>query len=609
MRLQPAEQSKIDFWRLALALPSCARLLRGNRQTMNTTNRAMETPATSPTEAPKASNFIRDIILADLESNKFAGRVQTRFPPEPNGYLHLGHAKSIYLNFGLAAEFGGATNLRFDDTNPEKEEQEYVDSIIRDVNWLGYEWAGLYYASDYFDQLYAWAIQLIKAGKAYICDLNAEEVRQYRGTLTEPGKESPYRNRSVEENLDLFERMHAGEFEDGLRTLRAKIDMASPNLNMRDPVMYRILRATHHRTGDKWCIYPMYDYAHGQSDSMEKITHSICTLEFEDHRPLYNWFIEQLGIFPSQQIEFDRLNVTYTLLSKRKLLQLVQEGRVRGWDDPRMPTLSGIRRRGYTPEALRNFCAAIGASKTNGTIELAMLEHFVREDLNRQSLRAMAVLHPLKVMIDNYPEGQSDELQLVNNQEDPSAGTRAVPFSRLLYIEQDDFREDPPKKFFRLSPGREVRLRGGYFIKCTGVVKDASGTITEVHCTYDPETRSGNAPDGRKVKATIHWVSADHAIEAEVRIYENLFVKEDPNEVEGDNTFLSNLNPNSLEALTDCKLEPSLATAKPGDRYQFERLGYFCVDPDTTAERLVFNRTVALRDSWAKIENRDKSSA
>jgi glutaminyl-tRNA synthetase len=609
MRLQPAEQSKIDFWRLALALPSCARLLRGNRQTMNTTNRAMETPATSPTEAPKASNFIRDIILADLESNKFAGRVQTRFPPEPNGYLHLGHAKSIYLNFGLAAEFGGATNLRFDDTNPEKEEQEYVDSIIRDVNWLGYEWAGLYYASDYFDQLYAWAIQLIKAGKAYICDLNAEEVRQYRGTLTEPGKESPYRNRSVEENLDLFERMHAGEFEDGLRTLRAKIDMASPNLNMRDPVMYRILRATHHRTGDKWCIYPMYDYAHGQSDSMEKITHSICTLEFEDHRPLYNWFIEQLGIFPSQQIEFDRLNVTYTLLSKRKLLQLVQEGRVRGWDDPRMPTLSGIRRRGYTPEALRNFCAAIGASKTNGTIELAMLEHFVREDLNRQSLRAMAVLHPLKVMIDNYPEGQSDELQLVNNQEDPSAGTRAVPFSRLLYIEQDDFREDPPKKFFRLSPGREVRLRGGYFIKCTGVVKDASGTITEVHCTYDPETRSGNAPDGRKVKATIHWVSAQHAIEAEVRIYENLFVKEDPNQVEGDNTFLSNLNPDSLEVLTDCKLEPSLATAKPGDRYQFERLGYFCVDPDTTAERLVFNRTVALRDSWAKIENRDKSSA
>ncbi|HZM11542.1 MAG TPA: glutamine--tRNA ligase/YqeY domain fusion protein [Candidatus Limnocylindrales bacterium] len=575
---------------------------------MNTTNHAMETPATSPSEAPKASNFIRDIILADLESNKFGGRVQTRFPPEPNGYLHLGHAKSIYLNFGLASEFGGGTNLRFDDTNPEKEEQEYVDSIVRDVRWLGYEWAGLYYASDYFDQLYAWALQLIKVGKAYVCDLNAEEVRQYRGTLTEPGKESPYRDRTVDENLDLFERMHAGEFEDGSRTLRAKIDMASPNLNMRDPVMYRILHAAHNRTGDKWCIYPMYDYAHGQSDSMEKITHSICTLEFEDHRPLYNWFIEQLGIFPSQQIEFDRLNVTYTLLSKRKLLQLVQEGRVRGWDDPRMPTLSGIRRRGCTPEALRNFCAAIGASKTNGTIELAMLAHYVREDLNRRSLRAMAVLRPLKVVIDNYPEGQSEELQLVNNQEDPSAGTRAVPFSQVLYIEQDDFREDPPKKFFRLSPGREVRLRGGYFIKCTGVVKDATGAITEVHCTYDPETRSGNAPDGRKVKATIHWVSGEHSIDAEVRIYENLFVKEDPSEVEGDNTFLSNLNPNSFEILTDCKLEPSLASAKPGERYQFERMGYFCVDPDSTAERLVFNRTVALRDTWAKIEHRDKAS-
>ena len=576
---------------------------------MDTTNREVETPAKSPSETPKASNFIRDIILADLESNKFDGRVQTRFPPEPNGYLHLGHAKSIYLNFGLAAEFGGGTNLRFDDTNPEKEEQEYVDSIIRDVRWLGYEWAGLYYASDYFDQLYQWGIQLIKSGNAYVCDLTAEEMRQYRGTLTEPGRDSPYRDRTIDENLDLFERMRAGEFEDGSRTLRAKIDMASPNLNMRDPVMYRILRATHHRTGDKWCIYPMYDYAHGESDSIERITHSICTLEFEDHRPLYNWFIEQLGIFPSQQIEFDRLNVTYTLLSKRKLLQLVQEGRVRGWDDPRMPTISGIRRRGYTPEALRNFCAAIGASKTNGTIELAMLEHYVREDLNRRSSRAMAVLRPLKVVIDNYPEGQSDELQLVNNQEDPSAGTRAVPFSRVLYIEQDDFREDPPKKFFRLSPGREVRLRGGYFIKCTGVVKDASGAITEVHCTYDPATRSGNAPDGRKVKATIHWVSADHAIDAEVRIYENLFLKEDPNEVDGDNTFLSNLNPNSLEVLTDCKLEPSLATAKTGDRYQFERLGYFCVDPDTTAERLVFNRTVALRDTWAKIENRDKPGA
>jgi len=558
---------------------------------------------------PKASNFIRDIIIADLGSNKFNGRVQTRFPPEPNGYLHLGHAKSTYLNFGLAAEFGGRTNLRFDDTNPEKEEQEYVDSIIRDVEWLGWKSDGLYYASDYFDQLYEWAIQLIKAGKAFVCDLSAEEVRQYRGSLTEPGKESPYRNRSAQENLDLFERMRAGEFPDGARTLRAKIDMASPNLNMRDPVMYRILRATHHRTGDKWCIYPMYDYAHGQSDSIEHITHSICTLEFEDHRPLYNWFIEQLGIFPSQQIEFDRLNVTYTLLSKRKLLQLVQEGHVNGWDDPRMPTISGIRRRGYTPESLRNFCAAIGASKTNGIIELGMLEHFVREDLNRRAPRVMAVLRPLKVIIDNYPEGKVEHLEVVNNPEDPSAGTRDVIFSRELYIEQDDFREDPPKKFFRLSPGSEVRLRGGYFIKCAHVIKDATGAITEVHCTCDPETRSGNAPDGRKVKATIHWVSADHAVDAEVRLYENLFLKEDPNAVEEGQTFLDNLNPNSLEILHNCKLERSLAKAEAGDRFQFERLGYFCVDPDTTSERLVFNRTVPLRDTWAKIESRDKTSA
>jgi len=558
---------------------------------------------------PKASNFIRDIIIADLGSNKFNGRVQTRFPPEPNGYLHLGHAKSTYLNFGLAAEFGGRTNLRFDDTNPEKEEQEYVDSIIRDVEWLGWKWDGLYYASDYFDQLYEWAIQLIKAGKAFVCDLSAEEVRQYRGSLTEPGKESPYRNRSAQENLDLFERMRAGEFPDGARTLRAKIDMASPNLNMRDPVIYRILRATHHRTGDKWCIYPMYDYAHGQSDSIEHITHSICTLEFEDHRPLYNWFIEQLGIFPSQQIEFDRLNVTYTLLSKRKLLQLVQEGHVNGWDDARMPTISGIRRRGYTPESLRNFCAAIGASKTNGIIELGMLEHFVREDLNRRAPRVMAVLRPLKVIIDNYPEGKVEHLEVVNNPEDPSAGTRDVIFSRELYIEQDDFREDPPKKFFRLSPGSEVRLRGGYFIKCAHVIKDATGAITEVHCTCDPETRSGNAPDGRKVKATIHWVSADHAVDAEVRLYENLFLKEDPNAVEEGQTFLDNLNPNSLEILHNCKLERSLAKAEAGDRFQFERLGYFCVDPDTTSERLVFNRTVPLRDTWAKIESRDKTSA
>jgi len=596
------------FHRLALTSPCCACLIRGSQEVMDATNHETETPAKTSSETPKASNFIREIIVADLESNKFGGRVQTRFPPEPNGYLHLGHAKSTYLNFGLAAEFGGKTNLRFDDTNPEKEEQEYVDSIIRDVHWLGYEWDGEYYASDYFDQLYEWALQLIKAGKAYVCDLSAEEVREYRGSLTEPGRESPYRSRSIEENLDLFERMRAGEFPDGARTLRAKIDMASPNLNLRDPLMYRILRATHHRTGDKWCIYPMYDYAHGQSDSIERVTHSICTLEFEDHRPLYNWFIEQLGIFPSQQIEFDRLNVTYTLLSKRKLLQLVQEGHVSGWDDPRMPTISGIRRRGYTPESLRNFCAAIGASKTNGIIELAMLEHYVREDLNRRAPRAMAVLRPLKVVIDNYPEGQVEKLELVNNPEDPAAGTREVPFSRELYIEQDDFREDPPKKFFRLSPGREVRLRGGYFIKCAHVVKDSSGAIAEVHCTYYPDTRSGNAPDGRKVKATIHWVSAVHAVDAEVRLYENLFLKEDPNAAEGGKTFLDNLNPKSLEVLPICKLEPSLAKAEAGDRFQFERLGYFCVDPETTAELLVFNRTVQLRDTWARIENRDKAS-
>ena len=576
---------------------------------MTTSNHDVAAAATPQADRP--SNFIRDIILEDLKTNKFAGRVQTRFPPEPNGYLHIGHAKSICLNFGLAAEFGGKTNLRFDDTNPEKEEQEYVDSIITDVRWLGFDWEDrLFYASDYFDQLHAWAVQLINARKAYVCDLSAEEVRQYRGTLNEPGKESPYRSRSVEENLELFGKMRAGEFPDGSRTLRAKIDMASPNLNMRDPVMYRILHAEHHRTGDKWCIYPMYDFAHGQSDSIEKITHSICTLEFEDHRPLYNWFIQQLGIFPSQQIEFDRLNITYTLLSKRKLLQLVQDGHVRGWDDPRMPTLSGLRRRGYTPEAIRNFCAAIGASKTNGTIELAMLEHFLREDLNKRAPRVMAVLRPLRVVIDNYPEGQVEELEALNNPEDPAAGTRKVPFSRELYIEQNDFREEPPKKFYRLFPGQEVRLRAGYFIRCTSVVKDEkTGEVVEVHCTYDPATRSGNAPDGRKVKATIHWVSAQHAIEAEVRLYESLFTKEDPNDVPEGQEFTANLNPKSLETLTAAKLEPSLASAKPGDRYQFERLGYFCVDPDSTSEKLVFNRTVQLRDTWAKIEKREKGGA
>ena len=567
-----------------------------------------EEAATAVSPSPeRPSNFIRDIILEDLKTNKYNGRVQTRFPPEPNGYLHIGHAKSICINFGLAAEFGGHTNLRFDDTNPEKEEQEYVDSIIEDARWLGANWDDrMFYASDYFDQLYEWAVQLIKDGKAYVDDLDAEQVRKFRGSLTEPGKESPYRNRSIEENLDLFERMRAGEFPDGSRTLRAKIDMASPNLNMRDPVMYRILRATHHRTGDKWCIYPMYDFAHGQSDSLENITHSICTLEFEDHRPLYNWFIQQLGIFPSQQIEFDRLNLTYTLLSKRRLLQLVQEGRVRGWDDPRMPTISGIRRRGYTPEAIRNFCAAIGVSKTNGIIDLAMLEHFVREDLNKRAPRAMAVLRPLKVVIDNYPEGQGEELEVVNNPEDASAGTRKVPFSRVLYIEQDDFREQPPKKFFRLSPGTEVRLRGGYFITCKSVVKDDKGELVEVHCTYDPATRTGNAPDNRKVKATIHWVSAEHAIDAEVRLYENLFSKEDPGDVPEGHDFTENLNPNSLEVIADAKLEPSLATAHAGERYQFERLGYFCADLDSKPGALVFNRTVPLRDTWAKIERRQQ---
>jgi len=562
----------------------------------------------NPEPASGPSNFVRDIILDDLKTNKFQGRVHTRFPPEPNGYLHIGHAKSICLNFGLAAEFGGKTNLRFDDTNPCKEETEYVDSIIDNVHWLGFDWQDrLFYASDYFGQLYEWAVQLIQAGKAYVCDLTADEIRQYRGTPTEPGKESPYRNRGIAENLDLFARMKAGEFPDGTRTLRAKIDMASPNFNMRDPILYRILHAEHHRTGNEWCIYPMYDYAHGQSDSIEGITHSICTLEFEDHRPLYDWYIEAIGIYHPQQIEFDRLNLTYTLLSKRKLLTLVQDGHVRGWDDPRMPTLSGIRRRGYTPEALRNFCASIGLSKTNGSIELGRLEYFVREDLNKRAPRVMAVLRPLKVVIDNYPEGQVEEMEAINNPEDPAAGTRKVPFSKVLYIEQDDFREDPPKQFFRLSPGREVRLRYGYFITCTGVVKNASGEIAEVHCTYDPATRGGNAPpDGRKVKATIHWVSGSQASSGEVRLYDNLFLKEDPGQVEEGQDFTANLNPKSLEVLTDCKLESVLANVEPGARYQFERLGYFCVDADSAPGKPVFNRTVTLKDAWAKIEKRGK---
>jgi len=571
---------------------------------MNPSNPPTEA-ATKPTSVPAAtpSNFIRDIILEDLKTNKYNGLVQTRFPPEPNGYLHIGHAKAICLDFGLADEFGGKTNLRFDDTNPSKEETEYVDSIMADVRWLGFEWDGLFYASDYFDQLYKWAVQLIKAGKAYVDDLSADEIRQYRGTLTEPGKNSPYRDRTVEEDLELFERMRAGDFPDGSRVLRAKIDMASPNLNMRDPVMYRILHAEHHRTGNKWCIYPMYDYAHGQSDSLEHVTHSMCTLEFEDHRPLYNWFIQQLGIFPSQQIEFDRLNLTYTILSKRKLLQLVEQGRVSGWNDPRMPTICGIRRRGYTPEAVRNFCANIGVSKTNGSIELAMLEHFVREDLNKRAPRVMAVLRPLKVVIDNYPENQVEEMDAVNNPEDPSAGARKVPFSKVLYIEHDDFREDPPKQYHRLSPGREVRLRYGYFVTCTSVVKNDKGEVVEVHCTYDPATRGGNnPPDGRKVKATIHWLSAAHAIDAEVRIYDNLFTRPDPNKTDEGQDFTANLNPNSLEVISQAKLEPSLAGSAAGSRYQFERLGYFCVDPDSAANQLVFNRTVALKDTWAKIE-------
>jgi len=561
-------------------------------------------PGESAAPEPRPSNFLRDIIAEDVRSNKHGGRVQTRFPPEPNGYLHIGHAKAICLDFGLADEFGGHTNLRFDDTNPEREDVEYVESIKNDVSWLGFKWDGLYYASDYFDQLYEWAVKLIKAGKAYVDDSSAEEISKNRGTLTEPGKDSPYRNRSVEENLNLFERMRAGEFPDGSRVLRAKIDMSSPNFNMRDPVMYRILHAEHHRTGGKWPIYPMYDFAHGQSDSLEKVTHSMCSLEFADHQPLYNWFIEQLGIFPSRQIEFDRLSLTYTMMSKRKLRQLVEERRVNGWDDPRMPTLSGMRRRGYTPEAIRNFVTAAGVSRTNGIVELAMLEHFVREDLNKRAPRVMAVLHPLKVVIDNYAENQVEEMDAVNNPEDAGAGTRKVPFARVLYIEQDDFRENPPKGYFRLSPGREVRLRYGYFITAKSVVKNDRGEVVEVHCTYDPATHGGNAPDGRKVKSTIHWVSAAHAVDAEVRIYETLFSKENPDDVEPGQEFIANLNPNSLEVIRQAKLEPSLATVRVGGRYQFERLGYFCVDLDSKAGKPVFNRTVPLKDTWAKLERK-----
>jgi glutaminyl-tRNA synthetase len=572
----------------------------------NLESEAGSAPDKSSVEHDGRSNFIRDIVIQDIQTGKHGGRVQTRFPPEPNGYLHIGHAKAICLDFGLAAEFGGKCNLRFDDTNPSKEETEYVDGIMEDVQWLGFKWDGLFYASDYFGQLYEWAVQLVKAGKAYVCDLSADEIRQYRGTLTEPGKESPYRNRSIEENLDLFERMKNGEFPDGSRTLRAKIDMASQNLSMRDPVMYRILHMEHHRTGDQWCVYPMYDYAHGQSDSIEQVTHSICTLEFDNNRALYNWFIEQLDIFPSRQYEFDRLSLTHTVMSKRMLLKLVQDGLVTGWDDPRMPTLSGMRRRGYTPEAIRNFCAGLGVSKTNGITQLQQLEYFLREDLNKRALRVMAVLNPLRVVIDNYPDGLVEEMDAINNPEDASAGTRKVPFSKVLYIEQEDFREDPPKQFYRLAPGREVRLRYGYLITCQSVVKDAEGKVIELHCTYDPATRGGNTPDGRKVKSTIHWVSATDCVDAEVRLYDTLFTKEDPNEVEEGQDFTANLNPNSLEVLNGCKVETGLRNAAPGTQYQFERMGYFYLDPTSVPGKPVFNRTIGLRDTWAKIEQRAK---
>ena len=547
------------------------------------------------------SNFIRTIIEEDLRTGKYGGRVHTRFPPEPNGYLHIGHAKAISINFGLAEDYNGLCNLRFDDTNPAKEEMEYVESMIADIHWLGYDWGDrLFFASDYFEQLYEWAVQLINQGKAYVDDLSAEEIRAYRGTLTEPGKESPYRDRSVEENLDLFERMRAGEFPEGSRVLRAKIDMSSPNINMRDPVMYRILYESHHRTGDEWCIYPLYDWAHGQSDSIEGITHSLCSLEFENHRPLYNWFLEQLDIYQPQQIEFARLNLTHTIMHKRKLIRLVEAGHVGGWDDPRMPTLSGMRRRGYTPAAIRNFCDAVGVARSNSVVELAMLEHAVRDDLNRQAPRALAVLDPLRIVIENYPEDQVEEFEVPTYPQDRgSTETRVVPFSRQVYVEREDFMEEAPKKFFRLAPGREVRLLGAYYVTCTDVVKDEAGNVVELRCTYDPESRGGATPDGRKVKGTLHWVSADHAVPAEVRLYDTLFTKEDPEEG-GD--FMDNLNPDSLQVIPEAMVEPDLASARPGDRFQFMRQGYFVVDPDSTPQKLVFNRTVSLRDTWAKIQ-------
>ncbi|GBE00227.1 glutamine--tRNA ligase [bacterium BMS3Abin07] len=562
----------------------------------------------SESKRAAATDFVREIIAEDLRAGKNNGSVHTRFPPEPNGYLHIGHAKSICLNFGVAAEFNGLCNLRFDDTNPVKEESEYTASIKEDVRWLGYDWGDReYYASDYFELLYEYAVRLIKAGKAYVDDLNADEIRQYRGTLTEPGRESPYRNRTAEENLDLFERMRAGEFEDGSRVLRARIDMMSGNLNMRDPVMYRIIHEEHHRTGNKWCIYPMYDWAHGQSDSIEGITHSLCTLEFEDHRPLYNWFIEQLGIHQPRQIEFARLNLSYTVLSKRRLIQLVREGHVDGWDDPRMPTISGLRRRGYTPESIRDFCGRIGVAKSNSTVDIELLEHCLREDLNRCAPRVMAVLHPLRIVIENYPEGKVEELEAEINPEEPGAGSRKIPFSRELYIERDDFREESPKKFFRLAPGREVRLKHAYIIKCEHVVKDTeTGEIVELLCTYDPGTKSGAPQANRKIKGTLHWVSVKHALNAEVRLYDRLFIKENPGDEKECPDMKSCLNPDSIEILRDCKVEPGLSNVRPGDFFQFLRIGYFCVDKDLPDEKLVFNRTVTLRDTWAKIEKKQK---
>ncbi len=554
------------------------------------------------------SDFIRDIVRQDLLTNKYDGRVHTRFPPEPNGYLHIGHAKAIWISYSIAEEFGGLYNLRFDDTDPTKEEQKYIDAIIEDIHWLGWDWEDrLFFASDYFEQMYDYAVQLIEAGKAYVDDLSAEEIREYRGTLTEPGKPSPFRDRPVEENLDLFKRMRAGEFPEGSRVLRAKIDMASPNMNLRDPVMYRILFATHPRTGDEWCLYPMYDWAHGLEDSIEGITHSLCSFEFEDHRPLYDWFLIELGVYRPQQIEFARVNLTYTVMSKRILRPLVEAGKVSGWDDPRMTTLSGLRRRGYTPEAIRLFCERTGVAKTNSTIDIAFLEHCLREDLNKRAPRVMGVLRPLKLVIDNYPEGQVEEFDAVNNPEDPAAGTRKVPFSRVLYIEQEDFREEAPPKYFRLVPGREVRLRYAYFVTCTDVVKDEkTGEVVEVHCTYDPATRGGDAPDGRRVKSTLHWVSAEHALEAEVHLYDHLFSKEDPMDVEEGTDFKDYLNPNSIEILTSCRVESTLKGASPGSRYQFERQGYFCVDADSSPEKLVFNRIVSLRDTWSKIQKQQQ---